>query len=177
MPVSVKYLKLETLRDGMPSVPPEFGACLAQAASVCLEDQGHPDVVPFKVDGAFTEIYDLSWMKPDDRIRRCWNDYEVATEHGAYGLAFLLIRKLTQFTVIERSRKGTGFDYWLGNEDDPLFMNKARLEVSGIRVGNERNITARVKQKIAQTKPSDGSLPAYIIVVEFSMPSSVMVKK
>jgi hypothetical protein len=47
----------------------------------------------------------------------------------------MLIRQLTQFTVIERSRKGTGFDYWLGSEDEAgelPFQNKVRLEVSGI---------------------------------------------
>jgi len=37
--------------------------------------------------------------------------------------------------VIERSRKGTGFDYWLGSADEVgelPFQNKVRLEVSGI---------------------------------------------
>ena len=41
-----------------------------------------------------------------------------------------------QYTVIHRSRKGTGFDYWLGdekNEDELPLQSKARLEVSGIR--------------------------------------------
>jgi hypothetical protein len=171
-----KVLKLDRLREGMPSIPPEFGACLAQAASVCLEEQGHSIGVEFKVTGDFEENYKLHWEEPTDQIRRCWNDHEVATEHGAYGMAFLLVRKLTEFTVIERSRKGTGFDYWLGTEEQ-LFKNKARLEVSGIRRGDERAIKARVKKKINQTKPSDGSLPAFIIIVEFSKPVSAMVKK
>jgi hypothetical protein len=48
--------------------------------------------------------------------------------------AILLMRALTGYTVIERSRKGTGFDWWLGTEDN-LFQGKVRLEVSGILRG------------------------------------------
>ncbi len=92
----------------------------------------------------------------------------------------MLIDKLTPYTVIERSRKGTGFDYWLSTKDetDALpFQNKVRLEVSGIRRGNDSRVRARVKQKIEQTNPSDGVLPAYIIVIEFSRPLSFITEK
>ncbi|MGL4620826.1 MAG: hypothetical protein ACRCZS_17480 [Chroococcidiopsis sp.] len=42
----------------------------------------------------------------------------------------------------------------------------------------EDSINARVKQKIEQTRPSDAQgLPAYIIVVEFSRPISVISAK
>jgi hypothetical protein len=51
----------------------------------------------------------------------------------------------------------------------------ARLEVSGIRKGSRSQINARVKQKTYQTLASDAQgLPAYIIVVEFSRPISVI---
>lgn len=111
---------------------------------------------------------------------RCWNDLEYTTEQAAYGIAFMIITRLTDFTVIERSRKGTGFDYWLGTEnDDSLlpFQNKARLEISGIRAGDEKRINIRLKQKLEQTKPSDGILPAYVVVVEFSKPVAITAKK
>ncbi len=111
---------------------------------------------------------------------RCWNDEEFTTEQAAYGIAFLIIRQLTDLTVIERSSKGTGFDYWLGTIDTAgtiPFQNKVRLEVSGIRKGDDSRVKARVKQKKEQTKPSDGKYPAYIIVVEFSTPLSFVAKK
>lgn len=89
--------------------------------------------------------------------------------------------KLTDLTIIERSRKGTGFDYWLGNQDSTAilpFQHMARLEVSGIRKGNQSQINARVKQKTEQTGASDAEgLPAYIIVVEFSRPISIVSAK
>jgi hypothetical protein len=54
----------------------------------------------------------------------------------------------------------------------------ARLEVSGIRRGSRSQINARVKQKTEQTGASDaGELPAYIIVVEFSRPISIVIAK
>ena len=80
----------------------------------------------------------------------------------------------TSYTVIERSRKGTGFDYMLGDSLDPLFTPKARLEVSGIMRETDGNtLDMRFHQKTAQTDKSDGTrLPAYVSVVEFSTPKA-----
>jgi hypothetical protein len=46
----------------------------------------------------------------------------------------------------------------------------ARLKVSGIRRGNSRQITARMKEKLAQVRRSEAALVAYVGVVEFSAP-------
>lgn len=51
------------------------------------------------------------------------------------------------------------------------FQNKARLEVSGIRNGDQKIIKARVREKLTQTEVSDKTrLPAYVVVVEFGRP-------
>jgi hypothetical protein len=115
-------------------------------------------------------------------MRRSWRDLEYTTEHAACGVALLLILDLTEYTVISRSQKGTGFDYWIGTEDEsedepPSFENKVRLEVSGIRSGDYRDIQTRVNQKSRRLSCFPNSLPAYIIVVEFSMPLSRVVEK
>ena len=111
-------------------------------------------------------------------MTRCHNDSEVATEHGAVGIAILLVKKVVGYSVIQRSRKGTGFDWWLGNEDELPFQNKARLEVSGIREGTAAQVSARVREKISQVAPSDDTgLPAHAIVVEFGQPSAEMRQK
>ena len=105
-----------------------------------------------------------------EAMRRYWNDLEEAVEQGAYGLAILLVRHMTGYMVIERSRKGTGFDWGLGAEDN-LFQAKARLEVSGILRGSMRRIRTRVSAKKKQTKTSEHlRLPAYIVVIEFGTP-------
>jgi len=52
--------------------------------------------------------------KCDDTILRTYADMQYTTEHGAVCLALMLTITYTPYTIIERSRKGTGFDYfWL----------------------------------------------------------------
>ncbi|MGH7595845.1 MAG: hypothetical protein ACREOI_05800 [bacterium] len=170
-------LVLSTLGEGLPAITPAFGVALAEAGAVCLEEQGHFDGVELKVSGEFTEAFKVYWPNVTDQMRLCWNDQEVTTEHGAYGMGMLLIRDLTDFSIIERSRKGAGFDFWLGYEDELPFQNKARLEISGIRKGDDSTVKARVQQKLKQTERSKGMFPAYIVVVEFSKPLSHVVKR
>ena len=149
-----------------------FSGALAEAASVCFEDQGHNSGVRITVQGDYDCVAVVAWNDIDDQIRRTWADEQVATEHGAYGCAMLIVEKLSGLRVIERSRKGTGFDWWLGSADDSqrLFQQKARLEVSGIRQGVNR-VAGRLAQKRKQTAQSDQSmLQAVVVVVEFSKP-------
>jgi hypothetical protein len=174
-------LNLQILNQGLPAVTPAFGKAIAEAGAICLTDEAHQLGVVINVEGEFSTTFKLEWQPVTEQIRRCWNDEEYTTEQAAYGIAFLLILQLTNLTVIERSRKGTGFDYWLGTKDSTAalpFQRMARLEVSGIRKGNQSQINARVKQKVEQTRASDPQgLPAYIIVIEFSQPLSIIQAK
>lgn len=55
---------------------------------------------------------------------------------------------------------------------------KARMEVSGIRNGNDSQVRARVKQKLRQmNRSNDQELPAYAIVVEFGRPLAEIKKR
>ncbi|KJH71344.1 hypothetical protein [Aliterella atlantica] len=177
----IKVLDLQSLSQGLPAITPAFGAAIAEAGAICLTDEAHQPGVELGVEGEFSTQFKLDWQPVTEQTRRCWNDEEYTTEQAAYGIAFLLIVQLTNLTVIERSRKGTGFDYWLGNQDSVAtlpFERMARLEVSGIRRGNRGQINARVKQKTEQTRASDTQgLPAYIIVIEFSRPISIISAK
>ena len=99
-------------------------------------------------------------------------------EHGAVCLGIMLTTLLTPYTVIERSRKGTGFDYWLGDKDSRLFQKKARLEVSGILQGDDVTMVNRYNMKTVQTEQSDNTgLPAYISIIEFSRPKAIFKQK
>lgn len=172
-------LTLEILGGGSPGITSVFGNALAEAASVCLDQQGHTSPTPMPVRGALSTEAMITWQTPNDQARRCWADPEVTTEHGAYGIAGLLVPRISRFNVIERSRKGTGFDFWLGDSTDegPLFQGKARLEVSGIREGSNSKMSSRLREKIKQVERSDGSLPAIVVVVEFGSPQSVVAEK
>ena len=117
-------------------------------------------------------------------MRRGWRDLQEATEYGATAIAILLVIKTTEYTIIERSAKGLGFDYWLleeelYDEDDLLPAGTARLEVSGmIHEEKDSKIRARVEEKVTQTKTSDDlKLPAIIVVVEFSRPEAHLVRR
>ena len=170
-------LDLNSLGNGLPAITPNFGMALAEAGGVCLESQNHARGVQLRVRGYSNRCYPLTWPPITEQALRCWNDHEVATEHGAMGIAVLLAQKEIGYTVIERSRKGTGFDYWMGDVSAYPFQNKARLEISGIREGNDQQVKARVQQKLKQTDRSDGALPAYVIVVEFGQPHAEVQEK
>lgn len=173
-------LTLTDLSRGLPGITPKYGEMLAEAGAVCFEDQKHTHGVELQVKGTFQAKYQVFWQPVTDQMMRCWNDEEYTTEHAAYGVAFLIILDLTDYTVIEKSRKGTGFDYWLGKAEGSKelpFQDAARLEVSGIRSGDDSLVKSRLNEKLKQIKRSDStSLPALVIIVEFSAPLSHLVR-
>ena len=176
------YLHLQDLREPQidrPGWSLTFGAACADAAATCLDSHNHPQTIALQIDGIQTTAIDLEWDAIDDTIRRFNADEEIATEYGAYGIAALLMPRLTGLTVIERSIKGRdlGFVFWLGAIDNPatVFQRKARLEVSRIRRGSESILKSRVKMKLEQMSPSNPLAPGYVCVVEFSTPRSRIV--
>ncbi|MEL7223302.1 MAG: hypothetical protein AAF810_20110 [Cyanobacteria bacterium P01_D01_bin.36] len=174
------YIDLSTLRQGLPAITPAFGAALAEACAICLTDQGHSSGTAITVKGDFESVFSLVYSEVTEQMRRCWNDREYATEQAAYGIALLLMQQLTALTAVERSRKGTGFDYWLGKSSDinsRPFRKLVRLEVSGIRQGTSPQVRARAKLKIAQVKPTDKLAPAYIVVIEFGQPLALVIRQ
>lgn len=143
--------------------------------SVCLEHERHiTGQTQLSVDGSRDVIYHLSWAPATDQIRRSWSDLQDATEWGASGVAALLIEDIFGYQILQRSWKGTGFDYWIGdsNENEPMFQNKARLEVTGILHGTERDISNRLKKKQDRFTKYPNDLPSMVVVVEFGTPRS-----
>jgi hypothetical protein len=131
-----------------------------------------------KVTGWNTGTYKVVCPFVTDQKRRTYNDPQEATEKGACAVAICLIHDVAGFAVVERSRKGTGFDYWLGADDPHPFQKKARLEVSGILRGTERDLEQRIRQKCRQTQRSDHTrLEALVAVIEFGHPMAKVVKR
>lgn len=158
--------------DSIPGISRAKGNELAEAGAVCLESQGHLRGVYLTVRNGVSNSYRLDWPPVTDQVRRTWNDDQEATEDGAAGIAVLLASREIGYTVVSRSRKGTGFDYLLGEElGEGVLDSKARMEVSGIRNGNDSQVRARVQEKLRQMNRSNAlGLPAYAIVVEFGRP-------
>ena len=185
-------LDLRDLDTGnIPGVDRQKGSDLAKAAAVCLEAQKHAPGVQLTVRGTSSSGYPVTWPVVTAQSRRSRADLQEATEHGAAGIAILLAILEIGHTVILRSRKSTGIDYWLGDDDDSnassvekivtaelqalleddALIVKGRMEVSGILQGNDSDIATRSREKLSQTNRSASSLlPAYVIVVEFGRP-------
>ena len=169
---TIKSIHLGDVIERLPALEPHWLASIAHATAVCLDDQDHQSGVQIAIVSDFKGTFEFHWDAITEQMRRTWEDEQYATEHGAYCLAFLLIMELTGLSVIERSRKGPGFDYWLGEPSELPFQNKARMEVSGIRNGTRGQINQRVREKMEQVSPSDGTYPAIIVVIEFSRPEA-----
>ena len=162
----------------MPGITLAHGRFLGEAAAVCLEAQQHNPGATLQVDhGAGNDSCRLSWQQCTEQQVRCHNDFQEATEFGACGIAIELVRELTGLVVVLRSRKGTGFDYWLGHSGDESREPKARLEVSGILNGNDALIRSRLRAKLAQMEQSiESGLPGYVAILSFSAPEARVAK-
>ncbi|SRR6266498_2705974 len=172
-------LDLSKLDNGLPGITPRWGCFLSEASSTCLVSQKHGLGVEMKVLGSQKAQFKIYWnSQVQSQAFAAWNDEQELTEYGACGIAIMLVLELTGYTVIQRAKKGTGVDYWLGyKESERPFENSARLEVSGILKGDDSDVKGRVKKKIKQTEPSDGPLPAIVVVVEFGKPISHLQQK
>jgi hypothetical protein len=168
-------IDLDTLGNGIMGLTQEFGNFLLQACAVCLDSQYHSTGVQMNLStSSGNKTVNLNWSSVvDSQVKRNWSDLQEATEYGATALAIKLAEAESTSNCIERSSKGTGFDYWLGDEDDiGLFQRKGRLEISGILKESRSNtIEKRVKGKTKQTTATSSTgLNAHICVVEFGNP-------
>lgn len=167
------------IRKGVPGISAIAAMQLYEAFEVCMHLSGHQEKVNLKMDGITHDDVCIIWEDTfNDQKARTYADIQYTTEHGAVCLSVMLTSALTPFTVIERSRKGTGIDYWLGDKDSFLFQKKARLEVSGIFKGDEAMMKYRHNAKVMQSnKSKEMNIPAYISVIEFSQPKALFTKE
>ncbi|SRR5258707_9330914 len=175
-------INLEEITKGFPGLTPAQGSTILEACIVTLYRMGHKPGTKLHIRGERTGEIILSWKKKvTSQIQRAWKDQEEATEMAAIGISILLALAFTDYTVVERSIKTTGFDYWLGVQEagsSDIFKKMARLEISGIFNGDDGVLDRRVKLKIDQTKQSDATrLPAFVFVIEFSKPKCKFVSR
>lgn len=177
--MEIKNIELLSNTDFGSYILPNMYSYYAEAAAICFEENNFKGTVSLKIEQSETEIavFHFNWSCVNQQIKDMHNDLIYETEYAAYCIAFLIIHHLTDYKVIRRSKRKTGFDYWLGEkETDYPFTDAARLEVSGILKGKSTDISQRIKVKKEQIKQSNSlKLPAYIIVTEFSKPISKLI--
>lgn len=153
---------------------------LVEAGEFCLLSNSHTSGVKLQIDGIQNCQCILEWDgELTTQMKATWNDLQDATESGAVALAILVAINFTNYIVVERSFKGTGFDYFLGHDDtgNYPFERKARLEVSGIWKGARAKVRERLKVKTKQVSVSNHmKMPAYVGIVEFGYPSTDLIQ-
>jgi len=178
----LEVINISELNKGLPTITSAYGQTLAEAAAFCLNKNSHQSskciLNCIKTSKNDIESYQLFWDDLDPRVESTYSDLEEATEYGAMGIAILLSVKLIKFSTVERSMKGTGVDYWIGEKNGDMFQKKARLEISGIFKGNDSQFKSRLKQKFKQTGVSDSlGYDCFVSIVEFSMPKASFLSK
>lgn len=181
----MRILNLDILQNGLPGITPVMGAFYMEAAIVSLIKNGFTSGVILKVNGAFEEEFKIQWSSQLTIFQvRSWREENHFYSAGAVGLSLLLIKELLGFTIFEEGTIGTGIDYWLGKDLDveaknSFFKKLARLEISGIGKANKTNsINMRINRKKKQMVASDNTkLEGWISVVEFSTPTTKIIKK
>jgi len=169
-------LRLSDIKQGLPGISRIEGANLYENCIVALHNCGHSSPVTLHVEGLNKTEYSILWEESfNETLERTYKDEQSLIERAAVCLGVSIALKQTPFTVIERSRKGTGFDYMLGDKDDIFFMPKARLEISGINKESTKNrLSTRYRAKAKQTQKSRQTmLPAYVSVIEFATPKAI----
>jgi hypothetical protein len=174
----LKQISVIPIDLGSSSVTAAYAAVLGEAAAVCLDHNCHDSGVLLTVNGVADKTFALNWEELVDAHYATYADLQDATELGAYGVALLIIRDVTGKTTIERSAKGGGFDWWIGDSASEMpFQGKCRLEVSGILTDRGGAVESRLSQKKRQTNPSDALGPAIIAVVDFGSPRAQVEEK
>ena len=180
-------VELEQLRNGVGCLTLEQCGAACQAAQIALAEAGHPVSVSCDVADQARSLFTivLRWMELETpSAKRSWRQRQRLGEWAAEGIAFLLVEEFTPYTIVDQAEvdtrpgEGLGIDYYLGSKEDldcetgdDFPDHLARLEVSGILAQSSSSLSARVNEKIEQSKKSDyEGTPAYIIVVEFKTP-------
>jgi uncharacterized membrane-anchored protein len=112
--MEIKQVHL-TAPKHVPKLSYEIILCKSKAAAVCLENVGKRTGVELKVNGSIMNTIGLNWLELAECDFHSYADSQEATEWGAEAIAFIIVSEFTEYQVIKRSYKGTGFDYMLAD--------------------------------------------------------------
>ena len=114
--MTIKNIELVNTLDYGSYILPNMYSYYAEAAAICLEENNFNGEASLHIEGKHTAIFRLTWNSLSDRVKDMHNDLVYETEYGAYCIAFLIIHYLTDYKIIRRSKRKTGFDYWLSSK-------------------------------------------------------------
>lgn len=163
-------LNLDGMHNRHRALTPSISGTYQEAASVCLS-RHHTSPAQIKLlDNGSESFANIIWIIPDARTLAAWANRIDTTEAGAYGCVIAGVEQLRGLVAVRRADTGTGADYYIGphgSGDDDL-EDCLRLEVSGVDIGDHREVARRLNQKIEQARNGNSNLPAIAGVVGFS---------
>ena len=162
-------LELKSLHERHTGLTPALSGTFCEAASVCL-NRHHESPVEFEIlknGGKTTRL--VEFQKPDARALNAWANDIDTTETGAYGVCLAAVEVEEHLVAVKRAETLTGADWYVAPVGTELgdLGSCFRLEISGIDTGNSSAITARLLQKVHQTRKGASNLPAIASVVGF----------
>lgn len=162
----MRQLNVGSLFKKMPRLTLGCTLPRGEAAAVCLDSQGHATRCRLAVEGEYSETFRVIRPDASSEMKASHDDEVKAVEHAAEGIAFLLMRHLTPYTVVQQMRRGTAADWWLAQRGK-LLQNAARLECSGTLRGGTDELSRRTKQKLERARKAKPTLPTYVCVTSF----------
>lgn len=165
-------IHLSELLDESTGLSHGAGSNAAEAAAVCLEENGHRGPICLKIIGKTPSEFSIDWTPVTRSVRDSHNDLQDATKDGAVGIAAICAGRLYGRMIVKQSRKKSGFDYYLAPRGAFLFQETMGYEISGILQNDDIEIGKRVRQKLRQVKNGNSTIDSHIFVVEFSQPKA-----
>ena len=111
-----EQLNLLSIKEGLPGMHKDLCSHYYSACMTTLHRAGHiVNGTILHLDGNRKGSIPLYWEDYfDETIDRSWKEINYCTDHAAVCMSCVLAIHETEFTIVERSCKGDGFDYWLG---------------------------------------------------------------
>jgi hypothetical protein len=154
----------------MPGITPDYASVISACAGICLKHHDHETFVTLKLEGSRQANVAMTWREPVAAEIACYgqaSDPDVI-RWAAECVAIRVIAHVLGLHVVEKSWRGTGFDFWLvhSHVSQWTWSDLVRLEVSGILEDNEVELRRRLREKLAQMAPTD-PIMGYAAIVMF----------
>jgi hypothetical protein len=166
---NVARLPIDRMHERHAGLTLQLAESYCQAAFVCLDRHHRPPVIFILSDGKKESNAELVWETTTPQIRGAWANTIDTTEAGAYACVLAGTELLCGYVAVRRAETGTGADYYVGPPGTGIddLEDCLRLEISGVDIGNQTALKARLKTKIKQAQKGTSSLPALAGVVGF----------
>lgn len=158
---------LYLLHQRHPGLYSPLSVAYADAAALCFAET-HESPTDMEINcGQDSSVREVSWRQPTEEARASWANQDDATRDGAYCVSLAVLEAELGLVGLERADRRTGADFYVGPPGTDL-EESYRLEISGVRAGDRRAVSSRLREKMEQTRHGSSDRPALACVVGFA---------